>query len=97
MTIPLVGTAANGNHKISCPVGQTWNLALAGTYSAAVVKVQFSTSPGVYSDWSTPKSLSALGELTGVNIGAGITMNLNVASAGGGDTLNAIFTAVPIR
>lgn len=96
MTISLVGTAANNNYKLSCPIGRTWNLALVGTYSAAVVKVQFATAEGVYSDWATPKSLSALGELTGTNIGAHLQMNLNVASAGAGDTLKAIFSIVPI-
>lgn len=93
----IVGAAGNGNYKLDCPCGNTWHLALTGTRVAAVAKVQFSTGAGTFADWSTPKSLSVAGEMTGVNIGAYTELRLNVASAGVGDDLIAIFTVVPIR
>ena len=93
----IVGAAGNGNYKLDCPRGNTWHLALTGTRVAAVVKVQFATGVGTFADWSTPKSLSAVGEMTGANIGEHSDLRLNVASAGVGDDLIAIFTVVPIR
>ena len=97
MTRLLVGEAGNGSYKFTCPVGQIWNLALTGTRSAAVVKIQYSKSDTEFADWATPKSLSAVGELTGTNIGSQIDMRMNVAGANSSDDLIAIFTVVPIK
>lgn len=91
----LTGAAGNGDYKIDVPLGRTFTLALSGTRSTAVMTAQYATAPGTFVGYATPITLSAVGNVSGVNIGAHTEINVNIASAGAGDSLILIANVIP--
>ena len=93
----LATATANGTYKVDVVPGQTFHLALSGTRSTAVITVQYSTGPGVFVAYPTALTLSAVGYLTGVNVGAHSEVQVTVASAGAGDNLILIANTTALQ
>jgi hypothetical protein len=77
----LSGTASDGNYKADVVPGQRFHIAISGDRAGAVIKAQYLTAPGVFADFVPSLTLSAVGYLTGVNVGAHSEININVSGA----------------